>query len=412
MTAIRVVAILSVLGTPAVFAPPLVRARGRIPRMPWGLLAVVICLIPLTAPLWLIGTQRPRLTMLIAILGGIVMLKAVDWLAAPRCESDLVRVWLALTFWPALEIEDVGVLIPGMRRRISLLWRRLAAGVPCLVVGLAMAATGQLLGLPDRDIWVDSVFKCAEIYLLANGSNHLLVAAFAAAGFRGTDAFRYPILAHSVLDFWSRYNVWIHRWLKKHIFEPIGRRGRRPVTGILAVFATSGLLHDYLMVLVAPDLLGWQFTFFGLHGVGAIVGTWLGRKYRAIRGRNVPRSLAIAATLGFVLATAPIFIHCMDRVVDLHRDLGGWVLTMVEQDRWRSDTAPPAPRIAQTHRAEPCKRALTSSQGEPTLGLSRWASRRRCKSWRWASESVIPSGEAAILSQSSSTRTIRSATLS
>ena len=185
-----------------------------------------------------------------------------------------------------------------------------------------MAATGQLLGLPDRSIWLDSLFKCLEIYLLASGSNHLLVAAFAAAGFRLTDGFRYPILAHSVLDFWSRYNVWIHRWLKKHVFEPIGRRGRRPVIGILAVFATSGLLHDYLMWLVAPDLLGWQFTFFGLHGLGAIGGTWLGRRYRAIIGRSVPRSLAVAATLGFVLVTAPIFIHCMDRVVDVHRDVG------------------------------------------------------------------------------------------
>jgi hypothetical protein len=117
------------------------------------------------------------------------------------------------------------------------------------------------------------------------------------------------------------------------------------VIGILAVFATSGLLHDYLMWLVAPDLLGWQFAFFSLHGLGAIGGTWLGRKRRSIGDRSVPRSLAVAATLGFVLVTAPIFIHCMDRVVDLHRDVGARVLARVWRDQQRSDTALPASRV-------------------------------------------------------------------
>src|SRR5262249_28501992 len=149
----------------------------------------------------------------------------------------------------------------------------------------------------------DSSIKAMEIYLLAGGVNDLMVATFSLAGYRVSDAFRYPILAHSVLDFWSRYNVWIHRWLKRHVFEPIGRRRRRPVLGILAVFAVSGLLHEYLILVVIPELLGWQFAFFGLHGLGAISGAWLGRRYQAIAGRRTPRPLAIAATLGFVLAT-------------------------------------------------------------------------------------------------------------
>src|SRR5262249_39110540 len=130
----------------------------------------------------------------------------------------------------------------------------------------------------------------------------------------------------SVLDFWSRYNVWIHRWLKRHVFDSIGRHRRRPVMGILAVFAVSGILHEYLIVAVAPDLIGWQSAYFGLHGLGAIGGGRLVRRYRAVCGRRAARPLAIAATLGFVLATAPIFIHCLDRFFDLHRDLGGWVL--------------------------------------------------------------------------------------
>jgi hypothetical protein len=260
---------------------------------------------------------------LIAVLGGIVMLKAIDWLANPRRQCDLVRVWLALTFWPTLEIEEVGIRIPETHPRMIPFLRRLAAGAAGVILGGALAAVGLTLGVPERGVWVDTFFKTIEIYLLASGANHFLAATFIAAGYRISDAFRYPIMARSVLDFWSRYNVWIHRWLKKHVFEPIGRRRRRPVTAILAVFAISGVLHEYLVLFIVPDLLGWQFTFFGLHGLGAIGGIGLGRMYQTITGRRVPRPLAIAATLGFVLATAPIFIHCLDWFGDLHRDLGG-----------------------------------------------------------------------------------------
>ena len=162
------------------------------------------------------------------------------------------------------------------------------------------------------------------------GANHLLVGSFALAGFQLRDGFRYPILAHSVLDFWGRYNVWIHRWLKQHIFEPIGLKRRRPVLGILAVFATSGLLHEYLFLPVDRSVLGWQLAFFLIHGLGAIAGVGIGRVFRRISGRRTPRALAIAATLAFVLLTAPVFIHCLDRVVDLHRGLGAWVLRVIE----------------------------------------------------------------------------------
>ena len=193
-----------------------------------------------------------------------------------------------------------------------------------------LTALGQSLDLPARGLWLDSSFKALEIYAIAGGANHLTVGAFALAGYRVTDGFRYPIFARSILDFWSRYNVWIHRWLKRHIFEPIGRHGRRPALGVLAVFAVSGLMHEYLVVVAVPELIGRQFAFFGLHGIGAIGGAWLGRGYRAITGHRAPRVLAIAATVGFVLLTAPIFIRCMDRIVDLHRDIGKWVLTMTD----------------------------------------------------------------------------------
>ena len=274
------------------------------------------------------------------------MLKAIDWLSRPRQEGELIRVWLVLTFWPALEIEDVGNPAPeaegadrgcdpplrsGHGRSGGSAWR--------------WPLSARSSAVPDTGFLLDGSFKSLEIYLLAGGANNLLVAAFALAGYRVSDGFRYPILAHSVLDFWSRYNVWIHRWLKRHIFEPIVRR-RRPVLGILAVFAFSGLLHEYFFVPFALDLLGWQLTFFVLHGLGAIAGFRLGRAFQAVAGHRVPRPLAIATTLGFVLVTAPIFIHPLDRVIDFHRDLGEWVLRKIGERGQLSTAALPSARVA------------------------------------------------------------------
>jgi hypothetical protein len=275
-----------------------------------------------------VGHASPLATWLVAILGGIGMVRTIDWLAHPRQEGDLVRVWLALSCWPGLAIEDVGIRLPRTGERHREVIRRGGAGLAGVAVGLALAALGQKLGVPDRGFWLDGSLKALEIYLMAGGLNNLLVGSFALAGYRIFDGFRYPILAQSVLDFWSRYNVLIHRWFKRHIFEPMARR-RRPALGILAVFGFSGLAHEYIFAPVAPDLVGWQFAFFSLHGLGAIAGSWLGRFFRTVAGRRVPRSLAIAATLAFVLLTAPIFIHCLDRVFDLHRDLGAWVLSRI-----------------------------------------------------------------------------------
>jgi hypothetical protein len=262
---------------------------------------------------------------LVAIAGGIVMIKAIDWLNRPRQSHDFLRVFLVLSVWPSLHIEDVAVPLSSSER-IGVVLRRFAMGGAGMLCGLALAALGFRTRIGERGILLDSTWKVAEIYLMAGGANHLLVGTFALAGFRLSDGFRYPILAHSILDFWSRYNVWIHRWLKRHIFEPVGRRRRKPILGILAVFGTSGLLHEYLFLPIDLRLLGWQLGYFLVHGVGAILASLIGRRIEHIAGRRVPRPLAIAATLAFVLLTAPIFIHCLDRVADLHLGLGAWVV--------------------------------------------------------------------------------------
>jgi len=329
MTTGRVAAVLAILAVPALCAPLLARARSRMPRRLWCSCAGLIAVAPLAVP-WVVARRASPLSVwLVAIAGAITMVKAIDWLSRPRQEQDLIRVWLVLTVWPALAIEDVGVPIAKMRDRMRLVLTRLGVGSVAGVCGLTLTALGQGYGAAERGFLIDSSLKAIEIGLLAGAANHVLVAAFALAGYRIKDGFRYPFFAHSVLDFWSRYNVWIHGWLKRNIFEPIARRRRKPVMGVLAVFTFSGLAHEYLFMPVSLELLGWQLAFFLAHGLGAISGVGLGWGFERVVGRRVPRALAVATTLAFVLLTAPLFLHSLDRVVDLHRGLGAWVLATI-----------------------------------------------------------------------------------
>ena len=218
------------------------RPDGEFPPALCGLCAAIICLfrwrLPGSSP-----AVSPLRAWLVAIAGGIVMVRSIDWLAG-RGRGRLMRVWLVLTVWPALQIEDVAVPLPSPKDRIGLVIRRFAAGSS----GGGSACPGGAgpeTRRPGHGALLDSTWKTLEIYLLAGGANHLLVGSFALAGYRVSDGFRYPILAHSVLDFWSRYNVWIHRWLKRHIFEPIARAATAGAGHPCRLRRSAGLVHEY-----------------------------------------------------------------------------------------------------------------------------------------------------------------------
>jgi hypothetical protein len=250
--------------------------------------------------------------------------------------DDLPRIWLAVTIWPALQIEDVAIRLPTLSCRIALASRRLVGGAAGIGLGSMLCAFGQTLKLRKSASLLDAPLKAVEILLLAGGANSLLVGWAALAGYRVSAAFRYPVFARSVLDFWSRYNVWIHRWLKQNIFLPLGRGRRKPVLGIVAVFGFSGLAHEYIILRAAPELAGWQLAFFMFHAAGAIAGAGLGRMFPSAMRRPFPPQVEIALTLAFVLLTAPVFICCVDGLFDFHADLGAWVLGSI-----RLQCAPP-----------------------------------------------------------------------
>ena len=81
------------------------------------------------------------------------------------------------------------------------------------------------------------------------------------------------------------------------------------------MFALSGLMHDYILLcmvgyqqyVIDPGLMGIQFIFFLLQGMGTIISN-----YHSIP--RIPRTIARVLTFLFLLYSAPFFMEPYIRI--------------------------------------------------------------------------------------------------
>jgi D-alanyl-lipoteichoic acid acyltransferase DltB (MBOAT superfamily) len=104
-------------------------------------------------------------------------------------------------------------------------------------------------------------------------------------GFRFPDNFDRPYASRSLQEFWRRWHMTLSRWLRDHVYLPLGgnRRGRRRTcVNLLVTMTLGGLWHG----------ASWTFVLWGaLHGTALV----LERQLRAWRARpaGAPAPLGI-----------------------------------------------------------------------------------------------------------------------
>jgi membrane bound O-acyltransferase family protein len=318
------VAALTAWVLPAVLAYALGRARipPRLRTVLWALIAVS----PLTTPLWL-NAQNSLVRVLVAIQSFLCFAKIIDYCVQVARRDDRTGFWMCvlyISFWPTLDVSRCAIRLPT-RDWPRFVLARATSAVAMLVPAAALMTLGAWFNLRGRSTVVDAVFMAFEVYLLGHVMNEVTVAAFGLGGFKLEDAFRYPLLPRSVLDFWGRHDLVFHHWLKRHVFWPARPRTHtHPALGVLAVFFVSGLAHEYLFLVAVPGVAGRQMAFFLLNGLGGLLGAGLGRAYRAKFRRGVPRPLPTIATVAFLLLTSPLLVSCLDRVFHFHQGIP-WV---------------------------------------------------------------------------------------
>lgn len=134
--------------------------------------------------------------------------------------------------------------------------------------------------------------------------------------------FNKPWMTRSVYDLWSRrwhqiFRPGFHQVAYGPVRRLFGEKHKTigRITGTIAVFVCSGLMHDYIMLVMlgysnynAPGALGQQGLFFLLQGIATIVSATSPR---------LPTWFSCLLTWIWVLYTAPLFVEPFLRV-ELH----------------------------------------------------------------------------------------------
>ncbi|KAI6704621.1 hypothetical protein NL676_007583 [Syzygium grande] len=191
--------------------------------------------------------------------------------------------------------------------------------------------------LPQKFIWFlfsIHIYICLEIILAA-------VAAMARAtlGMELEPQFNEPYLSTSLQDFWGRrWNIMVTRILRPAVYDPVlawaspavGRK-YAALPAVLATFAVSALMHELIFYYLGRVRPTWEITWFFLfHGVCLMAE--IAAKKELKLGLRLPRPVASALTVGFVMVTAfwwflPPLLRCRadERALEEYAAVGALV---------------------------------------------------------------------------------------
>jgi alginate O-acetyltransferase complex protein AlgI len=127
-------------------------------------------------------------------------------------------------------------------------------------------------------------------------------------GYALPDNFRFPYIAQTFSEFWTRWHMSLSAWLRDYVYYPLGgnRKGRhRTYVNLLLVMALGGLWHG----------AGWSYAIWGLwHGTALAVERIFRETQFYLSEALWMKSLRwalvfLVVTLGWVLFKLPDFVQ-------------------------------------------------------------------------------------------------------
>ncbi len=279
-------------------------------------LAIAPALIAASAlPLWIpfeLGPARLTLAIAALILAGKAVERGAGRVHDRAMWSSPWRFvlwcWIAPdTRWPA-SIEAA-----RLARRRGLV--RVARGAAKLAVTAALVLVPFIVALA-REFWIGTFHFLWVLYLSASGALDVWHGLVMLSGIDVAESFDAPWLARSPHDFWSRrWNLTFRAWALRNVFQPLDGL-RRPYRALLAVFALSGLCHEYLVLVSVGRPRGTMTAFFLLQGVATIGAIELRRR----RARPLlPRPAGVLLHLAWLTLTSTLFFAQKLPIVPIHR---------------------------------------------------------------------------------------------
>jgi D-alanyl-lipoteichoic acid acyltransferase DltB (MBOAT superfamily) len=164
---------------------------------------------------------------------------------------------------------------------------------------------------------VEYYFFCVGLVYIGVGIHRVL-------GYKVEGFFLEHTGASSPVEFWTRWNVPVHEWLRDNIHRKFGGR-RHPYRGLFATFLVSGLFHEYIVSLATNTLNGFMLAYFMTQFLSVILSISLHQSlshlfpgYSRLRLTRPFQTLKWMLTLFCILLPVPLFIHNFNKVFQLH----------------------------------------------------------------------------------------------
>jgi D-alanyl-lipoteichoic acid acyltransferase DltB (MBOAT superfamily) len=139
------------------------------------------------------------------------------------------------------------------------------------------------------EAWVTSLSYTLQLYFDFSGYTDMALGAALLFNIHLPLNFNSPYKSLSIQEFWRRWNITLSRFMRDHVYIPLGGNQvseLRIHANLLITFLLVGLWHG----------AGWTFMFWGLLHGSALVVTRLWRK----TGITLPRFLSWLLTFNFV----------------------------------------------------------------------------------------------------------------
>lgn len=198
-------------------------------------------------------------------------------------EKNFFRYALFVSFFPQLvagPIERSKNLLRQLSQRHAFVWERARKGLLYMLWGFFLklviadrialfvnAVYGDYEHYPGIFIEAATVCFAFQIYCDFAGYSTIALGAALVLGFRLTENFNAPYLAHTPADFWRRWHISLTGWFRDYLYIPLGgsRKGKAVrMRNVMIVFLISGLWHG----------AAWHFVLWGgLNGVYQVIGS-------------------------------------------------------------------------------------------------------------------------------------------
>lgn len=188
--------------------------------------------------------------------------------------------------------------------RARRMWLDIGAGLALFAIGLlkkvgladymadnadpAFTALAQGVSLSFVEAWSAALCFAFQIYFDFSGYSDMAGGLARMFGVRLPLNFNSPYKSASVIEFWRRWHISLSRFLRNHLYIPLGGSRRGPLrrnVNLMATMMLGGLWHG----------ANWTFLIWGgLHGAYLIAN----HSWRAMaRGVTMPRAVGLVLTM-------------------------------------------------------------------------------------------------------------------